>query len=90
MGQLDGLKAAYPYGPTAVLGSRCCLTHETSYGESLNEINSEGTAPFFKKLRELNDVDKGPQGRPVLSPQSGRANLLLTPQLSLLSKRDHC
>jgi hypothetical protein len=74
---LEELKAAYPYGPTGGPGFEMLYNARNIVGESLNKINSERNE-IFKKLRELNDVYKGPQGHPVLSPKSGRANLLFS------------
>jgi hypothetical protein len=74
---LEELKAAYPYGPTGGPGFEVLYNARNSVGESLNKIESEKNQ-ILKKLRGLNDVYKGPQGHPVLSPRSDRANLLFS------------
>jgi hypothetical protein len=74
---LEGLKAAYPYGPTGGPGFELLYNARQSVGESLNQVEAKRDN-LLSSLQSMNNVYRGPQGHAALAPRDGRSNLLFS------------
>lgn len=74
---LEGLKAAYPSGFNGGPGFETIYNARDSIGKTIQQVDAE-KKEILKNLRGLNDVYKGTQQHPALSPQGDRTNLLFS------------
>jgi hypothetical protein len=74
---VEGLKAAYPFGPDGGPGFDLVYNARNSVNESLKQVKLEKDE-ILQNLQALNDVYKGTQQHPALSPKSDRTNLLFS------------
>ena len=74
---LEGLKAAYPYGPTGGPGFEMMYNARNSVGESLKKVEGKKDS-ILLELQGMNSVYKGPQEHFALDPKKGRSNLLFS------------
>lgn len=75
---LEGLKAAYPYGPDGGPGFELLYNARKSLGESLYQIRLKEDN-ILTELKDMNRVYTGPQrDHAGLNPKEGRSNLLFS------------
>lgn len=74
---VEGLKAAYPFGPDGGPGFELVYNARNSVNEALKQAEGEKDE-ILQNLQALNNVYKGPQGHSALAPSGDRANLLFS------------